>query len=143
MKAALKKVLGRTFATLPSLQTITLEVEAILNDQTITYIPSDVNDPEPLTSAHLLYGRRITSLPHPVVENDELVDPNYGQSDESNLRRRAKMQGVILKQFWKRWKLEYLTSLREFHKTTGNNLQQVLYTAKLSRGKTFAIFAVF
>ena len=72
-----------TFATLPSLQTIIVEVEAILNDRPITYIPSDVNDPEPLTPAHLLYGRRITSLPHPMVEDDELVDPNYGQSDES------------------------------------------------------------
>ena len=124
-KAALKKVLGRTFATLPSLQTIIVEVEAILNDRPITYIPSDVNDPEPLTPAHLLYGRRITSLPHPMVEDDELVDPNYGQNDESDLRKRAKTQAVILKQFWKRWKLEYLTSLREFHKTTGSNTQKV------------------
>ena len=32
---------------------------------------------------------------------------------------------MILKHFWRRWKLEYLTSLREFHKTTGNNIQQV------------------
>ena len=55
-----------------------------------------MNDPEPLTPAHLLYGRRITSLPHPMVEDDELVDPNYRQSDESDLRRRAKMQAVIL-----------------------------------------------
>ena len=124
-KAAFKNVLGQTFATLPSLQTIIVEVEGILNDQPITYIPSDVNDPEPLTPAHLLYGRRIISLLHPMVEDDELVDPNHGQSDESDLRRRAKMQAVILKQFWKRWKLEYLTSLREFHKTTGNNTQQV------------------
>ena len=41
------------------------------------------------------------------------------------MRRQAKMQAVILKLLWKRWKLEYLTSLREFHKTTGNNTQQV------------------
>ena len=31
-KAALKKVLGQTFATLPSLQTIIVEIEVILND---------------------------------------------------------------------------------------------------------------
>ena len=111
--------------SIPSLQTIIVEVEAILNDRPITYIPSDVSDPEPLTPAHLLYGRRITSLPHPMVEDDELVDPNYEQNDESNLRKRAKAQSVILKQFWKRWKLEYLTSLREFYKTTGNNTQRV------------------
>ena len=90
-QAALKKVLGRTFATLPSLQTIIVEVEAILNDRPLTSIPSDVNNPEPLTPAHLLHGRRFTSLPHPMVEDDELVDPSYGQSDEPDLRRRAKM----------------------------------------------------
>ena len=78
-KTALKKILGQTFATLTSLQTI-------LNDRPIAYIPSDVNDPEHLTPTHLLYGRRITSLPHPIVEDDELVDPNYGQN-ESDLRR--------------------------------------------------------
>jgi len=58
-----------------------------------------------------------------MVEDDELTDPNYGT--ESELKRRANMQALILKHFWKRWKLEYLTSLHEFHKTTGNNVQKV------------------
>ena len=31
----------------------------------------------------------------------------------------------MLKHFWTHWRLEYLTTLREFHKTTGNNIQQV------------------
>ncbi|XP_065915698.1 uncharacterized protein [Dysidea avara] len=122
-KTALKKVLGRTFATLSSLQTLIVEVEAILNDRPLTYVSPDERDPEPLTPAHLLYGRRITSLLHPMVEDDELDDPSYGT--ESDLKKRANAQALILKHFWKRWKLEYLTSLREFHKTTGNNIQKV------------------
>ena len=62
MKSSLKKVLGRTFATLSTIQTIIVEIEGILNDRPLTCISSDVKDPEPLTPAHLLYGRRITSL---------------------------------------------------------------------------------
>lgn len=122
-KASLKKVLGRTFATLSTLQTVIVEIEGILNDRPLTYISSDVDDLEPLTPAHLLYGRRIIPLPYLSVEEDELDDPNFGS--ESAVMKRAKIQALILKHFWTRWKSEYLTTLREFHKTTGNNIQQV------------------
>ena len=64
-KSTLKKVLGRTFISLISLQTIIVEIEAVLNDRPLTYVSSDKSDPEPLTPAHLLYGRRIISLPYP------------------------------------------------------------------------------
>ena len=74
-KLSLKKVLGRTFATLSTIQTIIVEIEGILNDRPLTYISSDVKDPEPLTPAHLLYSRRIISLPYHSVEEDELDDP--------------------------------------------------------------------
>ena len=59
-----------------------------------------------------------------MVEDEEIIDLNCG-NDESVLRKRAKTQALILKNFWKKWKLQYLTSLQEFHKTTGNNIQQV------------------
>ena len=36
-KSTLKKILGRTHATLESLQTIIVEVEALLNDRPLTY----------------------------------------------------------------------------------------------------------
>ena len=54
-KLTLKKVLGRAFTTLNSLQTIIVEIEAILNDRPLTYVPTNSSDPDPITPAHLLY----------------------------------------------------------------------------------------
>jgi hypothetical protein len=121
-KTALKKTLGRASVTLEELQTLIVEVEAILNDRPITFMSSDINDEEPLTPSHLLYGRRITSLPFDTpVSDDDLTDPDYGS--ESDIRRRVKLQAIILQRFWKRWRHEYLTSLREFHRSSGDNKQ--------------------
>jgi hypothetical protein len=122
-KTVLKKVLGRGHVTLSSLQTIIVEIEAVLNDRPLTYVSSDIEDEEPLTPSHLLYGRRITSLPHPIVEDDEINEPNFGNMSE--ITRRAQIQALILQHFWSQWKAEYLTSLREFHKTTGKNNQTI------------------
>ena len=82
-----------------------------------------IGDPEPITPSHLLHGRRITTLPHVTTEDDEIADPNFG--DTLQIRYRARVHAVIIKHFWNRWRHEYLTALRETHKTTGNNKQQV------------------
>ena len=63
-KSSLKKILSRTFTTLLDLQTLIVEIEAILNDRPLTHLSSDVTDPEPLTPSHLIYSRRIVMLPH-------------------------------------------------------------------------------
>ena len=73
-KSTLKKILGRSHATLESLQTIIVEVEAVLNNRPLTYFSADVNDSDPITPLHLLYGRSIISLPYQRVEDDELDD---------------------------------------------------------------------
>ena len=54
-----------------------VEIEGILNDRPLTYVLPDISDPEPLTSAHLIYGRRIVSAPHPVEDPDENADLTY------------------------------------------------------------------
>ena len=72
-KMTLKKMLGRTFISLTGLQTIVTEIEAVLNDHPITYVSSDVSDPEPLTPTHLLYGHRLVPLPYQSKDDSEII----------------------------------------------------------------------
>ncbi|XP_065918796.1 uncharacterized protein [Dysidea avara] len=122
-KMALKKVLGRSRVTLAVLQTLIAEVEAILNDRPLTYVSCELNDLEPLTPSQLLHGRRIVSLPHEQVTEQDIDDPTFG--DYSEVNQRARLQAALLSQFWSRWRHEYLTSLREHHRASGNNVQQI------------------
>ena len=122
-KLSLKKVLGKTNITLDELQTITVETEAVLNDRPLTYVSSEIDDAEPLTPSHLLYGRRITNLPHPL---QEVIcdDPTYN-SGTSQIEDQAKRRNKLVQHFWNRWRQEYLTSLREFHKVSGKNETEI------------------
>jgi len=119
-KQAVKKTLGRTFISLKQLETVITEVEAMLNDRPLTYLSSDLTDPEPLTPSHLLYGRRIRPVPYPLDSPVDLDDPDF-QVDESIVRQTVNRQTKLIQQFWQRWRCEYLTSLREFHRTSGHN----------------------
>ena len=119
----IKKVLGQRHVSLMTLETIVVEIEAILNDPPLTYVSSELTDLEPLTPSHLLHGRRITCLPHQSVETDELSDPTFG--DACQTRKRAKVQAAILRDFHTRWRHEFLTSLREHHRISGINVQSV------------------
>lgn len=64
-QASIKKTLRRAHITLPTLQTIATEVEAVLNDRPLTYISDDITDPELLTPTHLLHHQTTTEASHP------------------------------------------------------------------------------
>ncbi|XP_065895825.1 uncharacterized protein [Dysidea avara] len=102
-KVSFKKVLGGSRNSLVVLQTLIVEVDAILNDRPLTHVSSDLEHSKLLTPTHFLHGHRITSLPH----------------------TRGQLQAILLNQFQARWRFEYLTSVREYHRTTGNNSQRV------------------
>ena len=120
-KTCLKKVLGRAHVTLATLETMVVEIEAVLNDRPLTYLSDDIQDLQPLTPSHLLYGRRITRVPHEQVS--DVQDGDYGNT--SDVSKRARVLAHVLEHFRNRWKQEYLTSLREFHKQSGNNIQEI------------------
>jgi len=67
---------------------------------------------QPLTPSHLLIGCRVLTLP------DHLCDPGDEDFniDSTQLTRRMKHLSYTLNHFWKRWRSEYLTELRESHR---------------------------
>ena len=93
-------MLGRTFTTLPILQTLIVEVEAVLNNRPLTHLSFDIKDPQPLTPCNLIYGHHIVMLPHLLCKDDETTDESFqiGESD-SLLRKRAKTQTLLMKHF--------------------------------------------
>ena len=112
-KRCLKKIIGTTRLSYEELQTVLVEVDAILNSRPLTYVSSEDLE-EPLTPSHLLTGRRLISLPDPQDSED---DPDYHASHTPEvLTRRMKHLTVMLDHFWKRWKWEYLVELREMHR---------------------------
>ena len=105
-KRCLKKILGRTSLTFEEMRTILVEVEATLNNRPLTYIYDDEDGISyPLTPSQLIYGRQINTSPND--RQFEIV------STQQSLTRKAKYQKRILSQFVKRWKREYLLSIRE------------------------------
>ena len=57
------------------------------------------------------------------MEEDEVVDLAFGEN--TDIQKRVKQLASAQQHFRSRWKHEYLTSLHEFHKTTGNNRQNI------------------
>ena len=113
VKLSIKKVLRRALVSLPELQTLIKEIQAVVNDRPITFVYHDVNDPEPLTPSKLLYGFDVTALPHPVVDPNELEDENFNEHDQLN--KAFKRRSLLFQHFVQRFKSEYFASLRERH----------------------------
>jgi hypothetical protein len=54
---------------------------AILNNEPLTYVSSDLNDSQALAPSHLLYGDRLTSLPYdslPPDPSSKETSPKHG-----------------------------------------------------------------
>ena len=79
--------------------------------------------PQTSTPAYLLNGQQIMSVPHPLVESDQVSDLTY-QTNKDFLRK-AKRDTLLIQHFRQCWCHEYLPSLQEFHKSSGINMVSV------------------
>ena len=100
--------LGKTQLTHELLVTLMAEVTAIVNARPISALPSDTDDPQPLSPAMLLTMKtRPTGPP-----------PGQFLSADIYARRRWRQVQYLAEQFWSRWRREYLQNLQPRQKWT-------------------------
>ncbi|GBM23688.1 hypothetical protein AVEN_187976-1 [Araneus ventricosus] len=109
VKTALRKTLGKSCLTVEQLLTVLIEIEGMINSRPITYVGSDTEEPNALTPAHFLLGKRITSLPSVRLRLDSNLSSRKCLIKSFNYRER------LMRSFWTRWKNEYLLNLRSAH----------------------------
>jgi len=106
VKRCLKKPIGCTTLTFEELRTITVEIEATLNNRPLTYIYDDTEGiSRCLTPSDLIYGYRASNVPS--ERHFEVT------STSKSLTRKARYQFTLLSEIACQWKRDYLLSIRE------------------------------
>ena len=92
------------------------QVEAILNSRPISPLSTDPSDDTPLTPAHFLIGRMLTT----VADHCDVLDV-----PEARLSSYQRIQACV-QGFWRRWHHDYLNQLQQrtkWQKGTGPKLE--------------------
>ncbi|XP_076384567.1 uncharacterized protein LOC143263622 [Megalopta genalis] len=106
-KYHLKRVVGPELLTFEGLNTLIIDVEAILNSRPLTPLSSDPSDLLALTPGHFLIGDALTSL----------RDRDLQGTPANRLSAWQRVQ-QLKQHFWKRWHREYLNQLANRNKWT-------------------------
>ncbi|KAJ8346528.1 hypothetical protein SKAU_G00279290 [Synaphobranchus kaupii] len=112
VKTCLKKVLGRASLNFEEMCTVLTEVEAILNSRPLTFVHNEVDEPQPLTPAHFLVGKRLTSLPPKPFP----ADKQHPNAKRGEITRRWKYRQRLITSFWNSWRKDYLLDLKSAHR---------------------------
>ena len=84
-KRCLWKTLRNAELNYDESHTFLVEVEGSLTSRPLTYVSSDDDPEEPLTPCHLMYGRRILSLP-------EVIGNRQASLDHAECRRKISQE---------------------------------------------------
>ena len=117
-KRCLKKSLRNSKLNYEELLTLLTEIEGVINSRPLTYFNEELG--EPLTPSHLIIGRRILDRPSPVS-----YEPRTQLSHEEATKRANHLRKV-LDHFRGRFSREYLTELREHHRSRKSKNSQLI-----------------
>ena len=135
VKDCLRKTLGNARLSYEELLTVLPEVECTLNVRPLTYEYNEVHG-KVLRPPHLIYGRRIKSLPDEITEANDVIN-------EDQCSTRFKYLSTRLNHFWHHWRREFLANLREYHRCKVQNRDRtvevgdivVVYEEEKKRGE--------
>jgi len=104
-KRHLRKIAKDAHLRYEELETLLIQIEAILNSRPITPVSSYTNDLGFLTPGHFLIGTPLTAYPEEPLER-------------VHVNRLSRWQHIqqLKQHFWKRWKREYLHQLQQRNK---------------------------
>lgn len=102
MKNHLFKSLSESYLTYEEMNTLLIQIEAILNSRPLVPMTDDPFDYEALSPGHFLIGRELTSI----------AEPNYEHLKDGTLSRYQLIQ-KRKQSFWNRWSNEYITTLQK------------------------------
>ena len=105
-KKHLRRVVGEVKLTFEEMYTVLTQIEACLNSRPLVPVNNPDDDGiEVLTPGHFLIGQPLMALPDPAMSYQSV-----------SLLRRWHLCQTLVRHFWKRWSLEYLSTLQKFSK---------------------------
>ncbi|XP_075256011.1 uncharacterized protein LOC142348522 [Convolutriloba macropyga] len=111
-KLSLYKVIGSRTLSDDILWTLVCEIESNMNSRPLTNVPSEINDPLPLTPNHFLLGRSPLNYP-----------PGLFESQKVTVSRSWKSAQELASHFWNRFLREYIPNQQtrsKWNKTSEN-----------------------
>lgn len=108
-KRLLVRVMGTHIFTYEEFTTILTRVEAVLNSRPLTPLSTDPTDLDYLSPGHFLIGQPLLAIP-----------PRVPLDSSLNLTNRWKLLDQCHQAFWRKWAVEYLTTLQERTKWTSS-----------------------
>lgn len=105
VKHHLRRVIGETKLTFEEMSTLLCQIESVLNSRPLYTLGSETEDNNVLTPGHFLIGRPLLDIPE-VARDVEKI----GALDRWKIIQKLK------KDFWNKWKDEYLVTLQKRNK---------------------------